>query len=213
MSDAQNQGQDPKENLETPEAIEAEETALKETTQEEIKQELIDKYQLDEIENEDLINTLVTDKLDERKRLSTAIKQKRSWRDKATTPKEEKKSAEKVDFDPSKMNEIIAQKVAEQLEAGVLEKQSLSDELKDEVKGYAKLKNISLSQALESEYIKFQLSQAEKKAREEGASISPKANRHQSTRDFSQTSPADFDVSTEEGQKQFEEYDAWLKRQ
>jgi len=208
MSDAQNQGQDPKENLETPEAIEAEETALKETTQEEIKQELIDKYQLDEIENEDLINTLVTEKLDERKRLSTAIKQKRSWRDKATKPEEKK-----VDFDPSKMDEIIAQKVNEQLDKGVLEKESLSDELKDEVKSYAKLKGITLSKALESEYIKFQIGESDKKAREAGASISPKANRHQSTRDFSQASPADFDVSTEEGQKQHAEYKEWLKRQ
>lgn len=213
MSDAQNKGQDPNENLETPEAIAAEETALKEATQEEVKKELIDKYQLDETENEDLINTLVTEKLDERKRLSTAIKQKRNWRDKATTKEPEKKEEKKVDFDPSKMDEIIAQKVNEQLDKGVLEKESLSDELKDEVKGYAKLKNISLSKALESEYIKFQLSQAEKKAREEGASISPKANKHQSSRDFSQASPADFDVSTEEGQKQYAEYKDWLKRQ
>ena len=212
MSEAQKQAdQELNENLDTPEAIAAEETVLKETTQEEIKKELIDKYQLDETENEDLINTLVTDKLEERKRLSTAIKQKRSWRDKAKSPTKEPE--EKKPETPANINEIIAAQVREQLDKGVLEKESLSDELKDEVKSYAKLKGITLSKALESEYIKFQIGESDKKAREAGASISPKANRHQSTRDFSQASPADFDVSTEEGQKQHAEYKEWLKRQ
>ena len=99
MSDAQNQVQEPIENLDAS-AIQAEEQILQGASEAEIRAQVIDKHGLDELEHPELIDSLVADKLEEQKRLSTAIKQKRKWREKATKPPEDPKPTPAKEVDP-----------------------------------------------------------------------------------------------------------------
>jgi hypothetical protein len=91
----------------------------------------------------------------------------------------------------------------------------VSDEIREEVKKYSKLNGVSLKQALKSDYIQFKVSQEEKKRTEEEASISSKGGASQPKKsDYSKMNPEkDFDLSTEEGRKDWEGYKAWMKKQ
>ena len=74
----------------TPEAIQAEKEQLKETPEAKVRESLIEKFGLDELEQSDLIDSLVQDKLEDNKKLSTVIGQKINWRDKAQSHVESK---------------------------------------------------------------------------------------------------------------------------
>jgi hypothetical protein len=205
MSEAQNQVQEPIENLDA-EAIKAEETALKGVDQSEVRKSIIEKYGLDEDANADLIEALTKDKLEEQKKFSTVIKQKRSWREKANNP-EVKTEIKQVVTPP------VGQYVTkEELEQRDIDSLAISDELKVEVKRYAKLNNVSIKVAESSPYISFLKEKEVAKAKTEEASIGNKRV-SQAKKDFSEKSPADFDRSTPEGRKEWDEYKAWLKTQ
>ena len=73
------------------------------------------------------------------------------------------------------------------------------------MKNYAKLNNVSVKQALSSSYISFMKDEETKKAKNDGASISS-SHKSMATRDFSEMTPKDFDMTTEEGRKAWSEY-------
>jgi len=183
----------------------ADEEEIKETEEDEVRQQIIEKYGLDEIEQPDLIDQLVEDNKEFRKKLSTAIKQKRNWREKAkkAVPPTEEKTEEKP---PSDIERLIDERFNQR----ELEASDLSDELKKEVQAYAKVQGIRIKEALNSDYVGFLKEKEEQKKKEEEASTSFK-RKSQAGRDFSKMSPKDFDLSNEEGQKEFEEYKKWLK--
>ena len=178
---------------------------IRETEEDEIRGQIIEKYGLDELENIDLIDQLVEDDKEYRKKLSTAIKQKRKWREEAQkkVPPKEEKGEEKS---PSDIERIID----ERFDQRELEASDLGDELKKEAQVYAKARGIRIKEALGSDYIGFLKEKEEQKKKEEEASTSFK-RKSQAGRNFSKMSAEDFDVSTEEGQKEFEEYKKWLK--
>lgn len=119
-------------------------------------------------------------------------------------PKQEKPTVQKPDE--------IVQTVQAVLEKRDLDDLDLSDDLKKEVQDYAKLKGVSIKKALSSEYISFQKEKYEKKKRVEEASLGNKG-RATAKKDYSQMTPNDFDFSTEEGRKQFEQYEDYLRKQ
>lgn len=138
MSDAQNQGtQDPNDKLEN-------------LTEEQARQEVIDKYGLDPDTNEDLITQLASDKLEEHKKFSTAIRQKIDWRTKAQEAEKPKSKPEQGEKETPK-NEFTPKDYLALAQANVP-----ADDL-DEVSDYAKFKGISLAEALKSNYIKSTL--------------------------------------------------------
>ena len=198
MAEEPKKGNIPEEDL-------VDEEDLKEKGENEIRQQIIDKYGLDEFENIDLIDQLVEDHMEVKKKLSTAIKQKRNWREKAQkiVPPTEGKIEENP---PSDIERLID----ERFDQRELDISDLSDELKKEVQAYAKVQGIRIKDALNSEYIGFLKGKEEQKKKEEEASTSFK-RKSQAGRDFSKMSPEDFDLTTEEGQKGFEEYKKWLK--
>ena len=200
------EGQKKEELKLNPEEEVTDEEYLKETGEEEIRRKVIEDYGLDEVEQIDLIDQLTEKEMEFGKKLSTAIKQKRKWREEAlkkeTPPKEEKKE----EIPPSDIEKLID----ERFDQRELDASNLSDELKKEAQVYAKVKGIRIKDALESSYIQHLKGEEEKKGREEEASLSFKA-KSQAVKDFSGKSPKDFDLSTEEGRKGFEEYKKWLK--
>ena len=203
------------ENLDKDE-VKVEEEALKETPMEEIKKEMIEKFGLTEEDNSELIDKLVNDKLEERKKLGTAIKQKRSWREKYVSikPEDEKKEVKKEtkkDFSQTDIDALVEQKLNERFIEKEIESAELSDELKAEVKSYAALNKVSIKQALNSEYIMFQVNKAKEKAELEDASIDSKHDKAKTNKNFKDMEMTDFDVTTEQGRKDWDEYKIYLK--
>ena len=88
----------------------------------------------------------------------------------------------------------------------------LSEDLKRELKSYAQANNLTAKQALASPFRTFLQGQEEAKRKVEEASIGGK-RRAPSMQDFSKVSPGNFDLSTPEGQEQYEKYRGWLKTQ
>lgn len=204
MENIQKQEEEPIENL-TSEAKEAEEQALKETPQTELRSQVIEKYGLDEENQSELIDKLVADKVEEKKKFSTVIKQKIGWRNKANKPPE-------PEVKPEVKPPVGEYVTKEELEKRDLDSLELSDELKSETKKYAKMNGVSVKEAAKSSYVLFLKEKEELKAKSEEASIGNKRV-SQSKKDFSEKTPDDFDRSTPEGRKEWDEYKSWLKTQ
>jgi len=201
MEHIQNEGADPKE-------IQQEQELLKETPVDEIKSHVIEKFGLDEEVDSELIEKLVENETEHRKVNSTAIRQKINWREKALKPKEEEKpQPEKVEAkkEEKDIDSLVSSKVQETLEQRDLDALDISDNLKNELKTYAKAASLTIKQAQKSNYFKFLSEQEEQNKKVEEASIGGSRKSPTKT-DFSSMNPTDFDLTTEEGQKGYEEY-------
>ena len=102
--------------------------------------------------------------------------------------------------------------ISETLDQRDLEALDIGDELRKEVRGYAKLHNVSIKKALDSQYIQFLQEKENKERKVEGASLGGKTRSSQS-QDFEKKSPEDFDLRTEEGRQGWAEYKEWLRSQ
>jgi len=205
MEEFQKEGVDPEEKQQ-------EEELLKEIPADEIHTSIIDKYGLDEEIDKELIEKLVEDRLESGKKLSTAIKQKIGWRTKATAQTEQKKEEKPhPQFQPAVFDEkVIDQKMDEKLEERELQSLDISDELKQKVKAYAKVDGLTIKQVLQTDYFKYLKDQEDAKIKVDEAAIGGK-RRAPTRKDFGSIKPTEFDLSTEEGQKEYEEYKSWRK--
>jgi len=206
MENIQNREQEPVENLDPQEKL-LEEEALKSPIEDELRAEVIERYGLDEVENSELIASLVSDKLADKKKLSTAIRQKIKYRGIAQAPKEQKPEV-KPQLTPQSSNtdaDEILRKVDERLAQKELDSLELEDSLKEEVKNYALLNKVSYKNALKSPYIQFRVKELEDKARIEEATIGS-THKTMVKKDFSEMSPGDFDMATPEGREEFAKY-------
>lgn len=186
----------------TPEELAAEESALKESKVEEIRASVIEKYGLDEVDDSELIEKLSNDFVAQQKAFGKVVSQKRSWREKATGAKQpvEQKGESKSDA------EAIRQEVEEKFMKRDLEEIDASDELKEEAKKLAKLKDLTIRQAFKDPYIVFLKGQEDQQKKLEKSVISGKKNGIPTVIDTSKAlDPSDFDMSTKEGR------DAWDK--
>lgn len=204
------------ENIQDPVENPQEETdLLKEPVSDEVHQSVVEKYGLNEDIDADLINRLVEDEIASRKQLSTAIKQKISWRDKAKTQIESKpveKPQSTVIPPPDDFNEIVSKTVEEKLGERELQSLAVSDELKSEIKTYAKASGISISQAVQSDYFKYLKQNEVAKQKIDDASIGGK-RRAPSKQEFDASKPPEVDMSTKEGREDWADYMKWLKTQ
>ena len=112
-------------------------------------------------------------------------------------PKEEKPPAPITDVDL-----LVSQKFEERDLANL----DLSDDVKDEVKAYAKAKDISVLEASKSEYVGFLKTQEESKAREQDASASTKGTSTTVKRDFSSLAEGDILNFSDEEMDGYKEY-------
>lgn len=196
------------------EDVKLEEEALKDTPEAELKKEILSKFGLNEEEHAEMIAKLLADKMEERKKLGTAIKQKRNWREKFNSVKpEEKKEVKtetKTELSQTDIDALVEKKLAEKLDSREIDSTELTDALKTEVKNYATLNKVSIKEALKSDYIQFQINKAKEAAEIDDASISNKHDKTKSNKNFKDMTPDDFDVSTEEGRKDWNAYKKYL---
>ena len=189
------------------EELAAEQAALADKKEDEIRNNIITEYSFDEVDDADRITKLVTREMEHGKKLSSAIGQKIKWRTEATKPKEvpvitppqEKKND--VQFDP----EIVDKRVLETLDKRDLEAMDLPDEVKSEISKVSKLQNIPLKQALRDPYIVFKISEYEKENKTDEASIT-RNNKTGGKKVASFDNPPDVDMSTQEGRDKWEAY-------
>jgi acyl-CoA-binding protein len=187
---------------------------IEDKTDDEIRESIIEKFGLNEDENSELIEKLVSHEVESNKKLSTAVRQKIGWREKfnavksvETTVKTETKQ-DKVEIS----DDLIQKKIDETMEKRELESLEVSDTLKTEIKNYAKLNGVSVKQARNSSYIKFLENEEARKSTAEDASIST-THKSKTMKNFDNVSPKDFDLSTEEGRKDFADYKKYLSSQ
>lgn len=127
-------------------------------------------------------------------------------------PVEPKSPEPKPKETPAASKEDIDKLLDEKLEKRELDSLDLSEKLKQEVGSYAKLKGVSVKQALNSEYIKFIKEQDEKDDRVTDASLGGGKRKGTARKDYSQMNPSSFDLRTEQGRKDKAEWDDYMRK-
>lgn len=143
-------------------------------------------------------------------RAKKAENELKAYKEKETQQKPEVKPELKPE-PKEDLSKLIDQKVEEKLSEKDLNSLEVSDETKESIKSYAKANGLSIQKALKSDYFSF-LKEKEEKAKEiENASIGGKRGAP-AIKDFSKITPDDYDLTTEEGRKGWEEYKNNLKK-
>ena len=116
------------------------------------------------------------------------------------TPKEEAKP------EISDLDKVIEEKINER----DLSSMDLSDDLKSEVKAYAKAKGVSYREVLKTPYFNFIKGQEEERTKSEEASASNKNKTTKASRDFASMGEGEIKNLSDE---EFDQYKSWLKSQ
>jgi hypothetical protein len=150
--------------------------------EEEIKQEIVSELGLDEEADKEKLEKMVAREMEHQTKLSTAIRQKQTHREKAMThearlrelgfdPETGKKAEEKKSESNTGANPKLEQEVDElRMDAAG----DFTDEVKAQVRQYAKMNNVSYKEAAKSEYIKFMVQNEQQTARNRDASLDSK---------------------------------------
>lgn len=195
--------------------VQKEQELLQTPVIDEVRKSIIDELGLDEDLDSALIDKAVERELKSRKLLSKAIQQKREWREKATSQTEQKPvenpQPKPTETQTPDINELVDRRVTEKLEENTLTSANISDEIKTEVKNYAKANGVSISQALNSPYVKYLQQEEDKKQKIEKASLGNNHRAPVNSSDFSKAKPTDFDLTTKEGRDNYEKWREWKK--
>lgn len=197
----------------SPEEQKAEQEALKEAKEEEIRTEIIAEFGFDEVDDAERIEKAVKREVAHRGKLSEAIGQKIRHRtaaqklaDEAAKNPPEKKPPTNAPA-AEDLDKTVDEKVEAKLEQRDLDSLEYPDELKAEIKKIAKANGTSIKAALQDPYIKFKIEAYEKEAKTEEAAVS-RNNKNGGKKPLSLDNPPEVDMSTPEGRK---EYDTWVE--
>ena len=186
------------------EELAAEQVALQETKEEEVKAKIISELGFDEIEDAEKIEKLVAKEMKHNKDLSQAIGQKIKYREMAQKPPEPpvkpKEQIDSEDFQKKVGDTVIAT-----LEKRDLDSLDYPDEIKNEISRLSKVQGVSVKKAIADPYIKFKIDEYEKAKATDEATIS-RTNKTGGTTKYSPDEPPDVDMSTPEGKKAYEEW-------
>jgi hypothetical protein len=212
MGNSQNEATQEPKDLE--QEVAEEQAQLVEKPIDQIKQSIIEKYGLNEIDHENIITKLVDEQKEQQKKFSTLMAQKIRRREENEKLKQQLATL-KTEVKPQTNVSIpadITSVVNEILDNKSLENSDLPDELKSEAKMFAKLNKVPLSQALKSDYIQFKKNKIDQGAKIDSASTSG-GNRVITTRDLSNIDTTKLDLRNPEDRKTWEEIKEWRKNQ
>lgn len=185
----------------TAEELQEEEIALQDSKEEEIRNSIIEKYELDEYDNAELIDKLTKDFVAQRKSFGKVVAQKRSYRElvqKANLGKDNEK-----DLQPLSREEI-EKSVEEKFFNRDLEELEYSDDVKDAIKKICKVNNVSVKQAQKDPYIQYLITQEDGDKNMDKSALSGKKNGSPAKPDFKALDPSNYDFSTKEGRDKWE---------
>lgn len=192
--------------------------ALKETHEDELRASLAAEFGFSPDEDGEVLDKLVQRELGHKKNLSTAIKQKQSWRQRAESFTNEDKpsgTGQNSNKQEPDLDSIVSKRVSQELSKRELESLNLPDSIKTEVEKIAKFEGISVNEAANSDYIKFKVDEFRKAERIKNATPSRSgAKSYSASYDPSKPpNPGDFDFSTEEGRKAWNQAKSEYKKQ
>jgi hypothetical protein len=195
----------------TAEEKQSEQEALSEVKEEELRSKLAEEFGVNPEDEPELFDKLVAREQSHREKLSSAIKQKINWREKATTKSSTKPKENPKEGDTQSSNTLTEERLNQLLDEREakreLEKLSLPEEVESEVRDIAKVRGISVGEALKLPYIQSRLEEVEREKRIQSAT--PKRSGKGSyTSSYDATKPLDpedFDLGTEEGRKEWKE--------
>ena len=110
------------------------------------------------------------------------------------------------------ISDVIDKKVSEKLDEKELDAVNISDAAKKSIKAYAKAEGLTIKQAMSSDYFTFVKDKEEAAKKVEEATIG-KGKGAPTKQNFDVNNPPKLDLTTEEGQKTWEDYKAWIKTQ
>lgn len=189
-----------KTNLEvSQEELNAEKEIESGVTDEQLKTKIVEEFGLNPDTDTEMIEKLVEREKTHHKKLSDTIRQKISWREKATSNKPSDDKTKGGTLKEEDIANLVDQRIAER-ELNALE---LPDDLKAEIKDLAKLKNITVAEASRLPYIKTRIEEVKTEERiKNGTPKRTNANGKTILIDASKPlNPDDYDLSTEEGRK------------
>ena len=189
------------------EEIREEEELLKESREEEVRSQIVEKYGLDGEVDYELVAKLTQDTLDDRKRFGKLVGQKRKARE-ALIEAQKKPVVEPEKVQPKEGllgREEVEKLLTERDFKRDLASLDVSDGLRKEVEAYAKAKGVSPIEAMNSPFIKFMKTDEDKKQREIDASAGG-GRRTLTEKDISKLTPKDFDLNSDEGIKAYAEW-------
>lgn len=176
---------------------------------EDLRKKLAEDFGVDPEEQSEILDKLVAREKENRKRLSKAIEQKKTWRSKA-----EKAAPPENRTDKLQTPEQIDAMVDKRLDEREFDRLDLSDDLKEEARKLAKAQGIPLMDAAKDPYIAFKKTEKEKEKKLERATPRPSGKGFYSNNvDTSKPlDPNDYDFSTEEGRKAWDQAKAAYKK-
>lgn len=198
---------DEKELTPTPEEATLEQEAIAEVKEDEVREKLAADLGIES--DNPLLESLVKREIEQRKKLSTAIGQKIKFREAAKTGAKPPAVVPKPDATVPKTAEEIAETVRQQFEQRDLDELDFPDELKKEIAAVAKLKNISIRQAVKDPYIDYKVKAFETEKKSDDATIVRKDKGGKAI--FDRSKPPKVDMSTAEGRKTWDEYTKFLR--
>jgi len=193
------------EKIVSAEELAAEQVALQESKEDEVRDRVISEYGFDEVDDADRISKAVAKELEHSKKMSQAIGQKIKWRTEATKPKEAAPAEVKKDYVPQTLD--IGKAVKQSLEEEFLADLDYSPEIKKEIKRVADITGVTVKAALRDPYIVAKIADYTKAQEVEEASIS-KTNRPGGNKSYSFENPPNSNMNTPEGRAEWEKYKA-----
>ncbi len=197
---------DEKELTPSPEEATLEQEAVAEVKEDEIRAKLVSELGI-EADNP-LLDTLVKREMDQREKLSKAVGQKIKYREKLKTAPPANVPPKPEDGKTLTPEEVAA-KVREEFEQRDLNELDYPDELKKEIAAVAKLKNISVRQAIKDPYIDYKIEAFKKEKQSDDATIIRKYKGGKVI--FDRNKPPKVDMSTKEGRETWDAYTKFLR--
>ena len=183
-----------------------------EQSADQIKADIVERYDIDVEANPELIEKMVADKIEDNKKFSTVIRQKIDWRTKAEAKVEGDKQAVTPPVQTDSINATdLLQKMDEKFEQRDLDETDLSDELKDKVKSYAKAEGVGIKKALESDYVTFIKQADDNQTKAEDASLGGNGKADANS-DYTTSTKFEGDLSTKEGKEEFKKWEEAMRK-
>lgn len=199
--------------MDTPEEIAAEQAALAQQKEEEVRANVITEFGFDEVNDQERIDKLVAKELEHGKKLYAAVGAKIKHRTEAEALKNDPRL--KVTPPPPEAakpaTEDIGKLVQEQLEKRELDALEYSDTVKARIQRVVALDGSTVKQALRDPSVVNLIAEEEKEQKAEAATIS-RTNRSSGKKTYSLDSPPDVNMNTPEGRKEWEEYLQAMKK-
>lgn len=198
----------------TPEEQKAEQEALKEAKEDDIRTQVITDYGFDEEDDSERIDKLVEKEMGYKKSLSQAIGQKIKKREELELRDKEIEDLKKLSKEPKEESKDsdFDKKLSKAFEERDLDSMEYPDELKAEIQKLAKLQEVSVKKAAQDKYIISKIDEWKKEQETDEASIGRK-DKSSGKAVYSKDSPPEVNMNTKEGREEWDKYTDWLRTQ